>query len=81
MRKKLLSVAMAVIVTMLVGSGNGWAQASAGQGKAAGAPKAAAGAKAPLIDLNSATKDQLMTLNGIGEAYSQKIIEIGRAHV
>ena len=38
---------------------------------AAAAPKAAA----ELMDLNSATKEQLMTLPGIGEAYSKKIID------
>lgn len=32
-------------------------------------------AKASLVDINSATKDQLDALPGIGEKYSQKIID------
>jgi competence protein ComEA len=32
-------------------------------------------AKTELIDINTATKDQLKALEGIGDAYSQKIID------
>jgi DNA uptake protein ComE-like DNA-binding protein len=35
----------------------------------------AATATAKLLDLNSATKDELTAVPGIGEAYSQKIID------
>ena len=37
--------------------------------------KPAATASAELVDINSATKDQLDALPGIGEKYAQKIID------
>jgi competence protein ComEA len=43
--------------------------------KTAPAPAAAAAKSAAILDLNSATVDQLKTLPGIGDAFSKKIVD------
>jgi competence protein ComEA len=45
------------------------------QNKKSTAAASASAASADLLDINSATKEQLDALPGIGEKYSQKIIE------
>jgi competence protein ComEA len=63
-------------VLLIAGTGlakTGSAAPQAGS-KASAAPKAST-APADLVDLNSATKEQLQALPGIGDKYSQKIID------
>ena len=73
MSKKLISrvlialFALALLGTVSVGR-------SAAQAKST-KPAAAAASDADLLDINSATKEQLDALPGIGAAYSQKIID------
>jgi DNA uptake protein ComE-like DNA-binding protein len=55
-------------VALLLSAPSGFAQT-------APKPPAKASATTALIDINSASKADLMTLMGIGDAYSQKIID------
>ncbi len=75
----LKSISLLVCFALLSGIAMARGQSSQSKAPAAGtAPKAAPATPAApkeLIDLNSATKQQLMTLPGIGEALSQKIID------
>ena len=59
-----------IVSTSLAGTAS--AAPQSGQKKTPAASAAPAG---DLVDLNSATKDQLDALPGIGEKYSQKIID------
>jgi DNA uptake protein ComE-like DNA-binding protein len=72
-QRPLLASALTVLLGFTLLSGLGFAQATPAQPKPAAKTQTPAPAAAP-IDINSATKQQLMTLMGIGDAYSDKII-------
>src|SRR5215467_4588665 len=64
-----------VFLALAVFAGTAWAQGGAGAKKGSTSSDTAKTKKADLVDINSATKDQLTALPGIGDAYSQKIID------
>jgi competence protein ComEA len=78
-RKTHYRMLFATIILALTCAHAGFAQTKAASSQSKGPAKpaapAAAAKPAELVDLNSATKQQLMTIPGIGEAYAQKIID------
>ena len=72
MRQKFAISLLVLFVSLCLAGGTAFAQ-----GKDAGqmAPPPAASSKTQLVDINSASKEELMALPGVGEAYSQKIID------
>src|SRR5690348_17640289 len=69
-RKLMAQIAVLVFALSLVGN-----VASLRAAPGSGSPAAAADTAADKLDINTATKDQLKALPGIGDAYSQKIID------
>ena len=77
MKKKTIVRMMLVLLAVSLAVGSAAAQTKTTEKKSAPAAKADAkkSEKTDLMDINSATKQQLMTLTGIGDAYAQKIID------
>ena len=81
-KKLLAQIAVLIFALSLVGSTSAQTnepgskpEIAAASGSMQAAPPMGAPSKADKLDINTATKDQLKSLPGIGDAYSQKIID------
>src|ERR1700721_1304560 len=72
-RNKWMSRVLLALLAMTLLAGMSWAQNSSMGSKSSKSTMSANAAD--LLDINTATKDQLDALPGIGAAYSQKIID------
>lgn len=75
MKRSTLAVLFLAFCALLLLSSAVVAQSNPKPPSKPAATQKAKAAKRELVDLNSATRDQLSTLPGIGDAYSQKIID------
>jgi competence protein ComEA len=76
MRRNLVARLLTTLFAIALIAGSGMAQNATKTTKTAKSEKPSAGATKPdLLDINSATKEQLDALPGIGDVYSQKIID------
>jgi|SRR5215813_945997 len=74
-RNRMLSLVVVALCSLFLLAGPAMAQTKAKTANKKAASAAPATSSKELVDLNSATKEQLSELPGIGDAYSQKIID------
>jgi len=73
-RHKILLSLLACLVAIFLAVPTGAQTKEKAPAKAAAAPAKAAATSGDLLDLNSATVDQIKALPGIGDVYSKKIV-------